>query len=63
MHRSLTLCRCRCRYEASELHAVASIMGGIAAQEAVKILTQQYVPLRGTLLFNGISCVSTVFDC
>lgn len=53
---------CRCRYNASELHAVAAVMGGIAAQEAVKIITQQYVPINGTLVFNGIACISAVLE-
>jgi hypothetical protein len=32
------------RLGASELHVVASVMGGMAAQEAIKLLTQQFVP-------------------
>jgi hypothetical protein len=34
------------RLGASELHVVASVMGGMAAQEAIKLLTGQFVPFR-----------------
>lgn len=48
------------RFGGSELHAVASVMGGIAAQEAIKLLTCQFVPLAGTLIYNAINSTSTV---
>lgn len=50
------------RYGASELHLVAAIMGGIAAQEALKLLTAQFVPLKGTLVFNGMSGTSFMLE-
>lgn len=50
------------RYGASELHLVAAIIGGIAAQEALKLMTAQFVPLQGTLIFNGMSGTSLVVD-
>ena len=37
----------------SELHAVASVMGGIGAQEVIKIVTQQYVPCARTLVYDA----------
>ncbi|KAL3635433.1 NEDD8-activating enzyme E1 regulatory subunit axr1 [Castilleja foliolosa] len=43
-----------CRYGASELHAVAAFIGGIASQEAIKLITKQFVPMSGTFIFNGI---------
>lgn len=45
------------RYHAAELHNVASVVGGVASQEAVKVVTGQYVPLEGTYLYNGIAGV------
>ena len=54
---------CRCRYNSSELHAIAAVMGGIAAQESVKIITQQYIPITGTLVLNGIAGVSASLAC
>ena len=39
-------CCCCCRLGASELHVIASVMGGMAAQEAIKLLTGQFVPFR-----------------
>jgi amyloid beta precursor protein binding protein 1 len=37
-----------------ELHTVAAVMGGVAAQEAVKILTGLFVPQDNTFVYNGI---------
>jgi amyloid beta precursor protein binding protein 1 len=34
------------RYGGSGLHAIASIIGGCAAQEAIKLITKQYVPVN-----------------
>lgn len=43
------------RYGASELHNIASFVGGVVSQEAVKVLTRQYVPVNNTYIFNGIT--------
>lgn len=48
------------RYGASELHLIAAIMGGMAAQEAIKLITAQFVPLNGTLIYNGMTGTSFV---
>jgi len=42
-----------CRWAGAEMHAVASVMGGIASQEAIKAVTRQYVPLDNTFIWNG----------
>ena len=39
------------RFGASELHAVCAVVGGMAAQEAIKLITSQFVPLTGGLLY------------
>eukprot|EP00898_Chlorokybus_atmophyticus_P005919 jgi/Chlat1/6328/Chrsp44S05896 len=49
-----------CRFGASELHPVAAIIGGIAAQEAIKVITGQFVPLGDTLVLNAMSGTSSV---
>ena len=49
----------RCRYGASELHSIASYMGGVAAQEVIKVLTGQFVPINNTLIYNGFMQTST----
>ena len=51
----------RVRYAGAELHTIAAIMGGVASQEAVKLITHQYVPLNNTYLYNGIAGTSAVF--
>ncbi|CAH8380858.1 unnamed protein product [Eruca vesicaria subsp. sativa] len=48
------LCSEMCRFGAAELHVVAAFVGGIASQEAIKLITKQFVPMLGTYVFNGI---------
>jgi len=47
-----------CRYGNSQIHTIAAIMGGIAAQEIIKLVTVQWVPLDNTFIFNGIHSTS-----
>ena len=42
-----------CRYGAGEIHSVAAFIGGVAAQEVIKIVTRQYIPLNNTLIYNA----------
>ncbi len=50
-----------CRFGASELHCLGAIVGGMAAQEAIKLVTHQFVPLGGVLIYNAMSSTSSVF--
>jgi len=47
-----------CRYGNSQIHNIAAIMGGVAAQETIKLLTHQWVPLNNTFVFNGVNASS-----
>jgi len=47
-----------CRFGNSQIHTIAAILGGIAAQEVIKLVTVQWVPLNNTLIFNGIHSTS-----
>ena len=48
------------RYGDTELHSISALIGGVAAQEAVKLITHQYVPFDNTFIYNGIAgCAST----
>ena len=49
------------RYGNCEIHTIASILGGIAAQEIMKIITYQYVPLQNTYVYNGITSTGAVY--
>ena len=44
-----------CRYGAAEPHAMAALVGGCAAHEAIKLLTKQYVPVDNLFLFNSMT--------
>jgi amyloid beta precursor protein binding protein 1 len=50
-----------CRYGASELHAISAFIGGCCAQEAIKIITHQYIPVDHVLVYNGIRQSTSVF--
>lgn len=42
------------RVEGRELHNISSLTGGMVAQEAIKIITRQYVPVDNTCIYDGI---------
>ena len=50
------------RFSDSEVHNIAAVVGGLAAQEAVKLITRQYVPLNNTWLFNGITTSASTVE-
>jgi len=50
------------RYGAAELHPISALVGGVAAQEAVKLITGQYVPLDGLFVYNGISSIGGTYS-
>lgn len=43
-----------CRAGGSDLPQIAALLGGVVGQEAIKLVTKQYVPLNGTCVFDGI---------
>ena len=45
-----------------ELHAVSSVIGGVASQEAVKIIAKQFTPLTDVFIFDGCSGAAAVLD-
>ncbi len=50
-----------CRFGAGELHCVAAVMGGMASQEAIKLITNQFVPTSGTIIYNAMNSTLSVF--
>ncbi|ODQ64772.1 hypothetical protein NADFUDRAFT_83652 [Nadsonia fulvescens var. elongata DSM 6958] len=42
------------RTGSGEFHNICSFMGGIGAQEILKLLTWQYIPLNNTIIYDGI---------
>lgn len=37
-----------------ELHNLSALTGGMVAQEMIKIITKQYIPVENTCIFDGI---------
>jgi len=77
--RTLGMLREVTRAGGTELHVIASLAGGLVAQEIVKVrnmlsrfthfwllreqvITQQYVPVNNTVIFDGIRSRSSVFE-
>jgi len=50
------------RYGAAEVHTVASVVGGVASQEAVKVITGQYTPVRSAYVYNGIASTGGMYQ-
>ena len=48
------------RANGSELHNISALTGGMVAQEAIKVITKQYVPIDGTCVFDGLRSMSMV---
>lgn len=44
-----------------ELHNISALTGGMVAQEAVKIITKQYVPVDNVCVFDGITSKTAMF--
>ena len=38
----------------AELHNISSLTGGMVAQEAIKLLTRQYVPVNNVVVYDGV---------
>ncbi|CBF86860.1 hypothetical protein AN2441.2 [Aspergillus nidulans FGSC A4] len=49
------------RTKGGELHNISSLTGGLVAQEALKVLTRQYVPLDNTCIFDGVRSSSAMY--
>lgn len=51
-----------CRYGNSELHSVSGYLGGCAAHESIKLLTNQFIPINNTLIYNAIKQTTSVYE-
>lgn len=49
------------RAEGEELHNIASLAGGLVAQESLKVITKQYGPLDNTCVFDGARSRSEMY--
>lgn len=49
------------RVGACEPHTIAAFMGGVAAQEALKLLMKQYAPVPHTFIYDGWYCTAGSF--
>lgn len=42
------------RTSGAELHNTSALTGGMVAQEMIKIITKQYIPVDNTCIFDGM---------
>ena len=49
------------RAAGGELHNISALTGGMVAQEVIKVITKQYVPLDNTCVFDGVTSKVGVF--
>ena len=50
----------RVRAGGGELHNIAALTGGLVSQEVIKVVTEQYVPVDNTCVFDGVKSKTTV---
>lgn len=53
--RVVQACQEVARARGGELHNLSALTGGMVAQEAIKIITKQYIPIDNTCVFDGIA--------
>lgn len=50
-----------CRFGGAELHSVSAFLGGLAAQETIKFITNQYKPIHNTFIHDAVTTNSATF--
>lgn len=50
------------RYGEAELHGVSALLGGVASQEAVKLLTRQFTPINNTFIYSAVRSKGVVYQ-
>ena len=51
-----------CRANGAELHNISALTGGMVAQEVIKVITKQYIPIDNTCVFDGITSKTAIFN-
>lgn len=54
------ICQEIVRAAGGELHNISALAGGLVAQEVIKVITKQYIPVDNTCVFDGILSKSAV---
>ena len=50
------------RFGKSKVHNISAFLGGVASQEACKLLMSQYLPMKHTYVYDGIHGSGEVYD-
>lgn len=54
------MCLSRVRAGGAELHNIAALTGGLVSQEIIKAITEQYIPVDNTCIFDGVTSKTEV---
>lgn len=49
------------RAKGGELHNISALTGGMVAQEIIKVISKQYIPIDNTCVFDGVGSKTEVF--
>ena len=50
------------RFGTSKLHCVSSYLGGVASLECLKMMMDQYIPMKHTFVYDGVFQRGQVFN-
>ncbi|KAJ3479099.1 hypothetical protein NLG97_g8408 [Lecanicillium saksenae] len=50
------------RAAGGEMHNISAVLGGMVAQEVIKVVTKQYIPVDNTCIFDGIESRCQAID-
>jgi len=51
-----------CRFGNAQIHSISAFIGGVTAQEVIKMITRKWVPLNNTYIYNAIKASSCSFE-
>lgn len=50
------------RYGEAELQGISALLGGVASQEVVKLLTRQFTPINNTFIYSAVRSKGVVYQ-
>ena len=50
------------RHNGLSIATTSAFLGGIAGQEVVKMITQKFIPVNNTLVYNGICSMAQMYE-
>jgi len=51
-----------CRFGNAQIHSITAFLGGVSAQEIIKLITKKWTPMNHTYIYNGIKASSITLE-